>query len=54
MKFQKKGKEILAIYDKKKFKFDVIINKVKENAEIVDISTDDGDLEDIFIELTNN
>ena len=39
---------------KKKFKFDVIINKVKENAEIVDISTDDGDLEDIFIELTNN
>ena len=54
VKFQKKGKEILAIYDKKKFKFDVIINKVKENAEIVDISTDDGDLEDIFIELTNN
>ena len=46
--------EITAIYYKKKFKFDEIINTVKENAEIIDISTDDGDLEDIFVELTNN
>ena len=46
--------EIIAIYDKSKFKFDEIFNTVKNNAEIIDISTDDGDLEDIFIKLTNN
>ena len=49
-----KQNNIDAIYDKKKFRFDEIINAVKENAEIIDISTDDGDLEDIFLELTNN
>jgi len=54
VKFSKSDSEITAIYDKKKFRFDQIINVVKENAEIVDISTDDGDLEDIFVELTNN
>ena len=54
VKFSKTDSEITAIYDKKKFKFDEIINTVKENAEIIDISTDDGDLEDIFVELTNN
>ena len=36
------------------FKVEDVINRIKENAEIIDISTDDGDLEDIFIELTNN
>ena len=54
VKFSKSDSEIVAIYDKKKFRFDEIINAVKENAEIIDISTDDGDLEDIFVELTNN
>tara|TARA_B100000945_G_C20305180_1_gene560010 strand:+ start:19 stop:945 length:927 start_codon:yes stop_codon:yes gene_type:complete len=54
VKFFKGDSSITAIYDKKKFKFDQIINIVKENAEIIDISTDDGDLEDIFVELTNN
>ena len=54
VKFSKSDSEITAIYDKKKFRFDEIINIVKENAEIIDISTDDGDLEDIFVELTNN
>ena len=54
VKFSKSDSEITAIYDKKKFRFDEIINAVKENAEIVDISTDDGDLEDIFVELTNS
>ncbi len=53
VKFSKSDSEITAIYDKKKFRFDEIISAVKENAEIIDISTDDGDLEDIFIELTN-
>ena len=54
IKFSKSDSEIIAIYDKNKFKFDEIFNTVKENVEIIDISTDDGDLEDIFIELTNN
>ena len=54
VKFSKSDSEITAIYDKKKFRFDEIINTVKENAEIIDISTDDGDLEDIFVELTNS
>ena len=54
VKFSKIGSEIVATFDKKKFRFDEIINTVKENAEIIDISTDDGDLEDIFLELTNN
>ena len=54
VKFSKSDSEITAIYDKKKFRFDEIISIVKENAEIIDISTDDGYLEDIFVELTNN
>lgn len=54
VKFSKNGSEIIAIYDKNKLKFDSIINIVKENADIVDISTDEGDLEDIFLKLTNN
>ena len=54
IKFSKGDSEIIAVYDKSKFKFDEIFNTVKNNAEIIDISTDDGDLEDIFIKLTNN
>ena len=54
VKFLRNDLEITAIYDKKKFRFDDIINVVKENSEIIDISTDDGDLEDIFVELTKN
>ena len=54
VKFSITDSEITAIYDKKKFRFDEIISSVKENAEIIDISTDDGDLEDIFVELTKN
>ena len=54
IKFAKSDSDIVAIYDKKKFKVEDVINRIKENAEIIDISTDDGDLEDIFIELTNN
>ncbi len=54
VKFSRSDSLITAIYDKKKFKFDEIIDIVKKNAEIIDVSTDDGDLEDIFIKLTNN
>jgi len=53
VKFSKTGSEIIATYDKNKFKFDQIIDVVKNNAEILDISTDEGDLEDIFLQVTN-
>ena len=54
VEFSKSDSQITAIYNKKKFKFDEIINVVKKNGEIIDISTDDGDLEDIFVKLTKN
>ena len=53
VKFSKTNSEITAIYDKNKLKFDQIIDVVKNNAEILDISTDEGDLEDIFLQVTN-
>ena len=53
VKFSKTDTEIIASYDKNKFRFDQIIDVVKNNAEILDISTDEGDLEDIFLEVTN-
>ena len=47
--------EIIALYERKKHKIDQIINKVKDaGMEIYDISTDEGDLEDVFIDLTKN
>ena len=46
---------VIALYEKKKHKIDEIISKVKNaGMEIDDISTDDGDLEDVFIDLTKN
>ena len=54
VKFIKDDSEIIAVYNKNKFKFDEIINIVKKNVEILDISTDDADLEDVFLEVTNN
>ena len=47
--------EITTLYEKKKHKIDQIINKVKNaGMEIYDISTDEGNLEDVFIDLTKN
>ena len=47
--------EITATYERKKHKIEEIINKVKNaGMEIYDISTDEGNLEDVFIDLTNN
>ena len=47
--------EIIALYEKKKHKIDEIITKVKDaGMEIYDISTDEGDLEDVFIQLTKS
>ena len=47
--------EIVINYKRKKIKIEKIINIIKENgSEIIDISTDDGDLEDVFMELTKS
>ncbi len=51
----KPNNEIAATYEKKKHKIDEIISKVKNaGMEIYDISTNEGNLEDIFIDLTKN
>jgi len=53
--FSGEENEIIVLYEKKKHKIDEIINVIKkEGIEIVDISTDDGDLEDVFLQLTKN
>jgi ABC-2 type transport system ATP-binding protein len=53
--FYKSNNEITASYEKKKHKIDEIINKVKNaGMEIYDISTNEGNLEDIFIDLTKS
>tara|TARA_B110000263_G_scaffold171616_1_gene149600 strand:- start:85 stop:582 length:498 start_codon:yes stop_codon:yes gene_type:complete len=47
--------EIVVSYERKKHKIDEIINKVKNaGMEINDISTDEGDLEDVFLDLTKS
>ena len=47
--------EITALYERKKHKIDEIINKIKNTGmEINDISTEEGDLEDVFIDLTKS
>ena len=47
--------EITVLYERKKHKIDQIINKVKDaGMEINDISTDEGNLEDVFIGLTKS
>jgi len=51
----KSNNEITASYERKKHKIDEIISKVKNaGMEIHDISTDEGDLEDVFIDLTKS
>jgi len=47
--------EITVIYERKKHKIDEIIKKIKNaGMEINDISTNEGNLEDVFIDLTKN
>jgi ABC-2 type transport system ATP-binding protein len=47
--------EIEVSYEREKHKIDEIINKVKNTGmEIYDISTDEGNLEDVFIDLTKS
>jgi len=49
----KSANEITISYERKKHKIDEIINKVKNaGMEIYDISTHEGNLEDVFLDLT--
>ena len=46
---------ISVIYEKNSFNFSEIINYLSQNGvKILDIVTEDGDLEDVFVQLTNN
>ena len=46
---------VKVIYEKNSFKFNEILNFLNENdLKILDIVTEDGDLEDVFVQLTNN
>ena len=50
-----KENEISFSYEKNKIKMEEIINLIqKDNVKIIDISTDDADLEDVFLGLTKN
>ena len=47
--------ELSISYDKSKLNIENIIQYInKQNIKILDISTDDGDLEDVFVRLTKN
>ena len=47
--------ELVVSYDKNKLSMNEIIEFLtSKSINILDISTDDGDLEDVFISLTNN
>ena len=47
--------KLIISYEKSKINIDTIISRLKtQNIKIIDISTDDGDLEDVFLRLTKN
>ena len=51
----KSNNEIVVSYERKKHKIDEIISKIKNaGMEIYDISTEEGDLEDVFINVTKS
>ncbi|MDC0455829.1 ABC transporter ATP-binding protein [Candidatus Pelagibacter sp.] len=48
-------KEVCVSYEKSKINMEELINLIKKNnVKIIDISTDDGDLEDVFLRLIKN
>ena len=48
-------KKLVLSYEKSKLSIDKIITEIKRQDIIIqDISTDDGDLEDVFLRLTKN
>ena len=55
VKFEINSSDSLSItYEKKSLKFEDIIDYLKQNnIKVQDIFTEDGDLEDVFVQLTN-
>ena len=52
---KKSNSSITVIYEKNSQKFEEVLNYLKkQGVEILDISTEDADLEDVFVQLTNN
>jgi|TARA_B110000438_G_scaffold293496_1_gene333457 ABC-2 type transport system ATP-binding protein len=46
---------VSAVYEKNLYKFSDILDFLKRNdLQILDVITEDGDLEDVFVQLTNN
>ena len=55
VQFNVNNDKISATYEKNTSKFEEILEYLKKNnLKILDIVTEDGDLEDVFIKLTNN
>ena len=56
VKFSVISNDTIAVsYEKESFNFEKLINYIKEkNLKILDISIDEGDLEDVFLQLTKN
>ena len=56
MQFVINSKDSISVkYEKNSFNFGEIINYLGQNGvKILDIVTEDGDLEDVFVQLTNN
>ena len=56
IKFKVKSRDAISvIYEKNSFNFGDIVNYLgKNDIKILDIVTEDGDLEDVFVQLTNN
>jgi len=51
----KSNDSITVTYEKNSYKFDDIARVLKKNnIKILDITTEDGDLEDVFVQLTNH
>jgi ABC-2 type transport system ATP-binding protein len=51
----KLGTETCVSYEKSKIHMEELISLIKKNhTKIIDISTDDGDLEDVFLRLIKN
>ena len=51
----KSNNSITVVYEKNSYKFDEIADVLKKNnIKILDIATEDGDLEDVFVQLTNH
>ena len=53
--FENSINKLVVSYEKSKLNISNLINFIsKQNIKILDISTDDGDLEDVFVRLTKN